>query len=122
MIGVFKELLSKSDLSGSRSTVLKPLTWFTSILLGSIISLVYFEGPKWLIIFLTVIISLVILLFLFTYIFCLFKDRDALRSESFSIKKMEIERGIYGDSNVGILEDNDTNGNTQIDTAEDEES
>ena len=41
---------------------------------------------------------------LFAYVFCLFKDRDALRSESFSLRKMEIEKGLYGDSDMGLVQ------------------
>ena len=41
---------------------------------------------------------------LFRFMFCLFKDRDALRSERFSLRKMEIEKGLYGDSDLGLIQ------------------
>jgi len=99
----FRELLSKSDSSGSKSTVLKPLTWFISILIAGIIFSVKYNAPKWILIFFVIVSSVVILLFLFSYIYCLFVDRDALRSEKFSIQKMAIERGLYGDNTSGVL-------------------
>ena len=36
--------------------------------------------------------------FIFAFVYCLLNDRDALRSEKFSLRKMEIEKGLYGDS------------------------
>ena len=44
------------------------------------------------------------LLYLFTYIFCLFTDKDALRSENYSISKLAIEKGIIGDNITGMVE------------------
>ena len=96
-----KSLLSHSDASGSRSTILKPLTWLLTILLGCMITLLKMELPNWFsyIIACMVIITFIVLLFAFVY--CLLYDRDALRSEKFSIRKMEIENGFYGDSDSG---------------------
>lgn len=99
-----KSLLSHSDASGSRSTILKPLTWLLSILLVSMITLLKMKLPNWFsyIIAGMIIITFVVLLFAFVY--CLLYDRDALRSEKFGIRKMEIEKGFFGDSDSGIIE------------------
>jgi hypothetical protein len=43
------------------------------------------------------------ILFIGAYIYCLFNDREALRSETYSIQKLAIERGFVGDSATGIL-------------------
>lgn len=99
----FKELFERSDASGSRSTILKPLTWFLSILIGGVLSLTWLKASEWLVIFFCIVIVAVILLFLFAYIFCLFRNPDALRSESFSIQKLAIEKGVYGDSTTGMI-------------------
>lgn len=101
-INIIRHLLEKSDASGSKSTILKPLTWLLSILVGGLLLLLSGNGPFWLSVFFSVLISVVILIYLFAYIYCLFKDRDALRSEKFSIQKMAIERGVYGDNLTGI--------------------
>lgn len=101
-IDAIKELLQKSDASGSKSTILKPLTWFLSIIVTGILVLLRANAPSWLITFFSVIMALVVLLFLFVYVFCLFRDRDALRSEKFSIQKLAIEKGLYGDDLSGI--------------------
>lgn len=98
-----KELFERSDASGSRSTILKPLTWFLSLIIGGLILLIKLKAPNWTIILFAIIVSIAILLFFFAYIYCLFKDRDALRSEKYSIQKMAIEKGIVGDNIVGII-------------------
>ena len=92
----------RSDNSGEKSTILKPLTWLISILLASMILGNYFELPKWILIMFAIIVGIIIILFIVSYIYCLFNDRDALRSEKFSIQKMAIEKGVYGDSISGI--------------------
>lgn len=101
-INIIQELLEKSDASGSKSTILKPLTWFLSIFIGGIILLQKTNAPIWLTVFFCVIVGMGILIFFFSYIFCLFKDRDALRSEKYSIQKMAIEKGVYGDNITGL--------------------
>lgn len=82
---------------------MKPLTWFLSILIGGVLSLTWLKASEWLVIFFCIVIVAVILLFLFAYIFCLFRNPDALRSESFSIQKLAIEKGVYGDSTTGMI-------------------
>lgn len=99
-----RELFSHSDASGSRSTILKPLTWLLGILLATLLAAFRLGAQAWFCYLLGGIILLAVLLFFFAYVFCLFKDRDALRSESFSLRKMEIEKGLYGDSDLGLIQ------------------
>lgn len=98
-----KELFERSDASGSKSTILKPLSWFLSLIIGGLILLVKINAPNWIIILFSIITCIAILLFFFAFVYCLFKDRDALRSEKYSIQKMAIEKGIVGDNIVGII-------------------
>ena len=95
--------MSHSDASGSRSTILKPLMWLLGILLATLLAAFRFGAPAWFCYLLAGVILLAVLLFFFAYAFCLFKDRDALRSERFSLRKMEIEKGLYGDSDLGLI-------------------
>jgi membrane protein YdbS with pleckstrin-like domain len=99
----FKELFERSDASGSRSTILKPLTWFLSVIITGLLLLIRLDGPEWIIIMFAVIICLTIVVFFFTYIYCLFNDKDTLRSEKYSIQKLAIEKGILGDNTTGII-------------------
>lgn len=103
-MSIIKALLSHSDASGSRSTILKPLTWLLGIILATLLAAFRFSAPAWFCYLLAGIAILAVLLFFFAYVFCLFKDRDALRSESFSLRKMEIEKGLYGDSDMGLVQ------------------
>jgi len=98
-----KELFERSDASGSRSTILKPLTWFLSLIIGGLIISIKLKAPTGIIVLFAISVCLAILLFFFAYIYCLFKDPDALRSEKYSIQKMAIEKGIIGDNIVGII-------------------
>ena len=98
-----RELLSHSDASGAKSTILKPLTWFLALIIGGILLLLKFSSPIWLTIMLAIIFCLGVAVFFFVYIYCLIKDRDSLRSEKFSIQKLAIEKGIIGDDIIGII-------------------
>ena len=100
-----RELFERSDASGSRSTILKPLTWFLSITISGIIFLIKYNAPNWILILFAIIICIAIIIFLFAYVYCLFKDRDALRNEKYSIQKLAIEKGIVGDDITGVLPD-----------------
>jgi len=105
-LNLLREIMVRNDNSGEKSTILKPLTWLISILFGGIIILSYIKADQWIIISFFCIISIIISLFIFSYIYCLYKDRDALRSEKFSIQKMAIEKGYYGDNTSGLLTEN----------------
>ena len=100
-----KALFSQSDASGSRSTILKPLMWLIGILLGVLLTLVFTSAEPWLHIIVVCLIIAAIGLYFYVYCYCLRHNPDALRSESFTIRKMQIEKGLYGDSNVGYLEE-----------------
>jgi hypothetical protein len=122
---IIRELLHKSDASGSRSTILKPLTWFISVVIGGIILLIKINSPQWLVIMFSIIMGLSIVIFFFTYVYCLFTDKDAIRSEKYSIQKLAIEKGIYGDSTSGIIVENNPkplNENLEIKNSEEGES
>ena len=45
-----------------------------------------------------------VIVYILAYIHLLFHDRDALRSEKYSLQKLAIERGLVGDSETGIID------------------
>ena len=102
-IDTIKELFERSDSNGSKSTILKPITWLLSILISGIIILVRVQAPNWTVVLFSIIVGFTIVIFFFAFIYCLFYDRDALRSEKFSIQKMAIEKGLYGDNISGTF-------------------
>jgi len=99
-----RAFLHQATEGGSRSTALKPAGWMTGILASASIGSAYSGAPSWLTAVFGVSSALSVLLYLFAYIFLLFKDRDALRSERYSIQKLAIEKGIVGDSSSGIID------------------
>ena len=107
-LNLLREIMVRNDNSGEKSTILKPLTWLISILFGGIIILSYIKADKWIIVSFFSIICIIIMLFIFSYLYCLYKDRDALRSEKFYIQKMAIEKGYYGDNISGLITSNNS--------------
>ena len=53
---------------------------------------------------LSIFSGLLLVVYVFSYVYLLFNDRDALRSERFTLSKMAIERSITGDSLRGFVE------------------
>jgi len=103
-IGLIKAFLEHASADGSRSTVLKPLGWLLLICVGAILSVLYMKGPTWIVILFFLAIGIIIILYLFTFIYCLFTDKDALRTEKYSIQKLAIEKGFVGDDIFGQLD------------------
>lgn len=105
----FQQILSalREQLSAnvSRSDVLKPLAWLIGLLLAGTLLSSLEKAPIWLTATLLGMIGAAGIVYGGAYIFCLVIDRDALRSERYSLSKLALEHGVYGDSEVGIIED-----------------
>ena len=104
MIPILKTFLDRAIAQGSRSTVLRPLVIMMSICVMALLTCIQFKAPNGLIYFFAIFSGLTMVQYLFTHIFCLFTDKDALRSEKFIIQKMAIEKSVIGDNIVGTLE------------------
>jgi|SRR5579859_5022484 len=99
-----QDLLHATQDKGSRSTILRPLTWFFSICVSAILVAVYEKADSSLIVLFSVFLCLVGVLFLFTYTYCLCTGKaELLRSESHSIYSQLIDKGLIGDSNTGVI-------------------
>jgi len=103
-IAMLKQFLSQASARVLRSSVLGPLAWMTVILITAILLSVFFKTPFFITTILVIFICLIILLFIASYIYFMIKDPDFLRSETYSIQKLAIERGIVGDNLLGIIE------------------
>ncbi len=101
---IIQSFLHQATEQGSRSTVLKPLGWMMSILVAATIAAFYFSTPAWVGGLFAIFAACTMALYLFAYVYCIFKDRDALRSETYSIQKLAIEKGFVGDSLQGVIE------------------
>jgi len=102
VLASLREQMESANLS--RSDVLKALIWPLGILVSATIALVWADAPNWLLLVFVGVFVAAAALYGWSYAYCLLYDRDALRSEKFAIQKTAIERGIYGDNHVGIIE------------------
>jgi hypothetical protein len=108
-------LLHQATAQGSRSTVLRPLGWLASICGALLVAVIGAKSPTWVVAVFVVAVAATVILYMAAYIYCLLTDKDALRSETFSIQKLAIEKGIVGDSVAGISQLNDQIMTTPID-------
>jgi hypothetical protein len=96
-------LLQQATAQGSRSTVLRPLTGLIAALGILWLGALEFQAPNWMIVTLFAGVVCVVILFLGTYVYCLLKNPEMLRTEKYSIQKLAIEKGFVGDSLTGLL-------------------
>ena len=104
-VELIRSLLQQARVQGSRSTAINPLAWAFGIALSALlIALRIISTPPWILYLLGILAATVLLAFLAAYFFLLVKDRDALRSETFTLSKMAIERSVMGDNIVGFID------------------
>lgn len=103
-IHILKQLIQSHESSGSRSSVLNPISWLMVILLVALLICLGSNVASGIIKTFIVFISILFLLYVISYLYCLFTDKDALRSEKYSIQKLAIEKGLIGDNIQGIFE------------------
>jgi len=60
--------------------------------------------PPWVGITFVALTTVAVAGYLIAYFYLMIKDRDALRSERYSIQKLAIEKGIVGDDISGVLQ------------------
>lgn len=94
--------LSRSAASGKRTTALAPLHVILGLVTAGLLASIRLNAPDWLSPLLGVGFAVVLVVEIGAYVYLLFNDRDALRSEGFTIEKMRIERGLMGDTVSGF--------------------
>lgn len=104
---MIKHISEGSSAKGARSTALHSLQWGLGLILAAIPSTHFVGTPNWILTFLVVMLGILFLTYIGTFLFLLFSDRDALRSEQFTLSKMAIERGLIGDNVTGLIEANE---------------
>ena len=96
--------LSSASAAGSRTTALAPLhLLFTLVISAFLIGLSLMVSTPYLFLLASFCV-LTLLLELGAYVYLLIHDRDALRSERFTLEKIRIEKGLIGDSMTGLRE------------------
>jgi hypothetical protein len=102
-LSLIRAFLEQASAQGARSNVLKPIAGILSLCMSAIVIASYLKLEFWVECMFAIFAGLAMALYLFSYAFCLFKDRDCLRSETYTIQKMAIERGFVGDSLTGMI-------------------
>jgi hypothetical protein len=97
----------------SRSDVLKPLAWLVGIVATATAIALFAKPQEWVVHWLLVALLSSIGLYGAAFVFCLIFDRDALRSEKYSLNKLAIEHGLLGDSTAGMFDPRTIAGDTQ---------
>src|SRR2546428_4926911 len=92
-IKLIEALLQQAIAEGSRSTALKPLGWLLAMLLPSTLFSAWQKSPSWLTVFLATVSVVVFAVYIGAFLYLLVHDRDALRSETYSLRKMAIQHG-----------------------------
>ena len=88
----------------SRSDVLRALVWPMSICVVSALGNTISHGPEWFSMIFVATFLACLAVYLFSYLFCLKNDRDALRSERYNAHKLSLEHGALGDSSLGMID------------------
>jgi hypothetical protein len=88
----------------SRSDVLRPLHIMLGTLVLLLLGLSATKAPEWLLSYAAYGFGATVALELIAYLFCLFIDRDALRSERYQLQKMAIQARLLGDEASGMFE------------------
>ncbi len=96
-------LVRQATGGGPRSSVLKPLDWLLGMLLLGALGAFGTGAPSWLGVGCSVGAGATTVTYLITYICLVVVDRDALRSEPYSLTKLAIEKRLLGDSTAGII-------------------
>jgi len=104
MLDEIKSWLQLAQIGHSRSSITNPLQWTMVILIGAIVLISVLHLPFFVTLSLLCCLLLIVALFLWTFIYFMFKNPDVLRSEEFHLSKMKIERGWVGDNLTGLIE------------------
>lgn len=99
---LFKTILSQASTQAHRSTVLNPLGWMMAMCITSTLFCFYIQSYAGSIFF-GIGTALTFFLYLGSYVYCLIKAPDSLRSERYSLQRFAMEKGFVGDDKFGIL-------------------
>ncbi|MDP0271482.1 hypothetical protein Q7267_10660 [Glaesserella parasuis] len=90
----------------ARSNVIVSLLWLFFLTLGSTVTYAIWVDKEILLYFFIGALSVELLSIIVAYFIFAFKDPDCLRSETYTLSKLAIEKGQVGDNQTGLLEPN----------------
>lgn len=122
MTQVLRQFLEGSNAKGARSSALHSLQWGLALIIGGLATASWLQSPNWVLILLGSMLAILFVVYILSYIYLLFRDRDALRSEEYTLSKMAIERGLVGDDISGLVEPGAVEHNLIENQVDDEEA
>ncbi|ERF79504.1 hypothetical protein [Gallibacterium anatis] len=104
----------------AKSTALSPILWILGVLFSGM-SILYWVTQKEFVIYVGFALIFIVLVFaLYSYNHFMKTDPDFLRSESFKLTKLAMEKGHIGDTSQGLqVQKQLTNQNTKVIEVED---
>lgn len=120
-----KHIFQHASSYGARSSIISPWIWMIGTLLAALSTSAILGAATWVLIFFSVLTTIVLISAMVAYFFCLFKGQtDALRSENFNLEKMALEKQISSDSLTGIQppQTNQLRDVTQVESVQDEQA
>jgi len=81
---------------------MNPIGWALATVLSTLVGSIWAHAPMWVVGLISAFAGIVLTVYLFGYIYFMFKNPDALRSERFTLSKMAIEKSIVGDTLQGF--------------------
>lgn len=100
----FLSLLQQSVGKGSRSTALQPLVWLMLIMAIVFFTCLKYHAPAWLLTAVLCMVAVVALVYLGSYVYLIFTNIDATRSERFTLEKLALQQSRTGDDRTGFSE------------------
>ncbi len=101
--GILRHYLEQHSGSGKKSTAVSTIIVMGGVAFVGTVAALSAGAPDWMLKIFAAVIIFVSVLYPIAYIYFMLKNPDALRSESFELKKMAMERGFYGDSMQGVI-------------------
>lgn len=96
--------LTKAAATGSRGTVMKDARWILAMSLLGLLASTQYAQSAWVTGLFGAFSVAAFILNCGAYVYSLLKAPDSLRSETFTLEKMKLERGLVGDSISGLSE------------------
>lgn len=106
LVNRFFARFSNVEGMNARSNVIVSLLWLFFLTLGSTVTYAILGDKEILLYFFIGALSVELLSIIVAYFIFAFKDPDCLRSETYTLSKLAIEKGQVGDNQTGLLEPN----------------
>lgn len=98
----FWKFFQHASAGGTKSTVVTPIQWLTSILGATLLGCIQIAPTSWITALVACLFAATILFYFWAYRFFAQRAPDSLRSERYGIEKLNIERSLKGDDIAGV--------------------